>query len=336
MSWILPCCAGRFDRHIHVELPDIEGREQILAVHAGKVKLSADADLALVARSTPSFSGADLENLINESALHAARHGKQAIDQDDLEYARDRIAFGREKKSGSKGMPEEERRMTAFHEAGHALIQEVLPEVDDFHKVTIIPRGRTLGASFSLPNERRSKSTKELLGYICVCYGGRVAEEMFFDDVSNGAVSDINQATGTARRMVFEFGMSDVMGAVRYTQDRQGFSDTESVIAVSETTQRELDMEVKRILDQQLVRARELLESHRDHVTRIAEALLEHETLSAAQVKILLEGGDIGPRKPTVGPKTGTFDLDNKSRLRKVVQLEEAVEESQLSKNLKR
>lgn len=300
---------GRFDRHINVDLPDINGREEILAVHAGKVKLGSEVDLSLVARGTPGFSGADLENLINEAALHAARVEKDFIDQDDLEYARDRVAFGREKKTGSKAMPEEERRITAYHEAGHALIQLLLDECDDLHKVTIIPRGGFLGASFSLPTDKRSVGRKKLLGDICIAFGGRVAEEKWFDDVTAGAKQDIAVATRYARAMVLELGMSDRMGPVRYTIDQVGLAGTETVISAAEGTRNALDEEVRRIIDEQYERSRAIIAEHAGALERIAEALLEYETLSADQVRILVDGGQLEPRKSTVAvakPKTGS------------------------------
>ena len=291
---------GRFDRHIQVDLPDITGREEILSVHSGKVKLGSDVDLGLIARGTPGFSGADLENLINEGALHAARHDKDFIEHIDLEYARDRVAFGREKKRGSKTMPEDERRITAYHEAGHALIQMILDECDDLHKVTIIPRGQFLGASMSLPTDRRSIGRKKILGDICVAFGGRICEERWFDDVTAGAKQDISVATRYARAMVFELGMSDKMGPMRYTTDHEGFGGTESVIAVSEDTRRELDQEVRALLESQYQRAENLIEKHAEELKKLAETLLEYETLTADQVRIIVEGGSLEPRVSSV------------------------------------
>ncbi|MFW5860354.1 MAG: ATP-dependent zinc metalloprotease FtsH [Planctomycetota bacterium] len=290
---------GRFDRHIHVDLPDITGREEILQVHSGKVKLGPDVELATVARGTPGFSGADLENLINESALHAARHNQSCIHQLDLEYARDRVAFGREKKRGSKAVPEEERRMTAFHEAGHAIIQQLLPEVDDLHKVTIVPRRGMGGATFSLPDDRRSIGRRKMLGMICVAMGGRAAERRFCDDITAGARQDIAQATDLARKMVLEYGMSEKLGPMRYTTDVQGLAGPEQSIDVSESTRHEIDREVRQLLDSQEERAEGILGQHHDVMVKLSDALLEHETLTAIQVQILLEGGQIEPRTPT-------------------------------------
>jgi cell division protease FtsH len=292
---------GRFDRHIYVNLPDIAGREQILNVHAGKVKLDPSCLLTTVARGTPGFSGADLESLINEAALNAARHEQETIQNKDLEYARDRVAFGRERKAGSRAMPEQERRITAYHEAGHTLLQVLVEGADELHKVTIIPRGRALGATMHLPNEdRHTHSRKKILGDICVLYGGRLAEELFCGDITTGASNDIERATTLARGMVYEWGMSDRMGPMKYTERQENGFGPDAVMAVSAATQRELDQEVRSVLEGEFSRARKLIEEHRDQLERVAAALLEHETLDGAQVKILLEGGELPPRRPTV------------------------------------
>jgi cell division protease FtsH len=290
---------GRFDRHIFVSLPDIAGREQILSVHATKVKLGSDVDLSLIARGTPGFSGADLESLINESALNAARHDQEGITQKDLEYARDRVAFGQEKKSGSRAMPERERVITAYHEAGHALLQVLVEESDDLHKVTIIPRGRSLGSTMFLPNEdRHTHGRRKLQGEICVLFGGRVSEEHFCNEITTGASNDIQRATQLARGMVYEWGMSDKMGPIKYTEDRDGIMGQESVVTVSAQTRRELDEEVRKIIDEQFERAKVLIEGNAPALERVAKALLEHETLDGAQVKMLMAGGEMPPRKP--------------------------------------
>jgi len=290
---------GRFDRHIFVSLPDIAGREQILSVHSTKVKLSADVDLSIIARGTPGFSGADLESLINEGALNAARHDQEGVTQKDLEYARDRVAFGQEKKTGSRAMPERERTITAYHEAGHALLQVVVEEGDDLHKVTIIPRGRSLGSTMFLPTEdRHTHGRRKLLGEICVLFGGRVSEEQFCNEITTGASNDIQRATQLARGMVYEWGMSDKMGPVKYTEDRDSIMGPESVVTVSAQTRRELDEEVRKIIDEQFERARKLITDNAGAVERVAKALLEHETLDGAQVKMLMAGGEMPPRKP--------------------------------------
>jgi cell division protease FtsH len=292
---------GRFDRHIFVSLPDIAGREQILQVHSGKVKMGPDCDLSIIARGTPGFSGADLESLINEAALNAARHDQEQIQHKDLEYARDRVAFGREKKTGSRAMPEKERRITAYHEAGHAILQMLVEEKDDLHKVTIIPRGRALGATMHLPNEdRHTHGKRKLLCDITILFGGRIAEEIFCGDITTGASNDIERATQLARGMVYEWGMSEKMGPLKYTQEHDGLLGHESVVSAGTQTQRELDEEVRSIIDKQYAVAKDIIVTNRDKLERIAQALLEHETLDVSQVKVLMEGGDLPPRRPTV------------------------------------
>jgi len=292
---------GRFDRHIYVDLPDIAGREQILHVHVQKVKVDPAVDLSLVARGTPGFSGADLESLINEAALNAARHELEHVGQKDLDYARDRVAFGREKKSGSRAMPEDERKITAYHEAGHTILQVLMEEADDLHKVTIIPRGRALGATMHLPNQdRHTHSRKKILSDIAVLFGGRIAEEMFCGDITTGASNDIQRATSLARGMVFEWGMSDKMGPMKYTEERDGFMGEESVVSVSAETRRELDQEVRSIIDEQYQRAKKTVEANRDAVERIAIALLEYETLDSPSVMKLIAGEELPPRRPAV------------------------------------
>ncbi len=289
---------GRFDRHIFVSLPDIAGREQILGVHADKVKLGPSVDLSIIARGTPGFSGADLESLINEAALHAARSEQEHINQRDLEYARDRVAFGQEKKTGSRAMPERERVITAWHEAGHALLQVQIEGADDLHKVTIIPRGRALGATMHLPNEdRHTHARSKLLGDMAILFGGRIAEDLFCGDITTGASNDIERATQLARGMVYEWGMSDRMGPVKYTEDRETPMGEERSLPVSADTKRELDQEVRRIIDEQYDRAKKVIEANRGPMERIAKALLEWETLDAAQVKALIAGHELQPRK---------------------------------------
>ena len=292
---------GRFDRHISVSLPDIAGREQILQVHAGKVKIGGDSNLSIIARGTPGFSGADLESLINESALNAARYDQDVIQQKDLEYARDRVAFGREKKTGSRAMPEKERKITAYHEAGHALLQMIVEEKDDLHKVTIIPRGRSLGSTMHLPSEdRHTHGRRKLLCDISILFGGRIAEEMFCGDITTGASNDIERATQLARGLVYEWGMSEKMGPLKYTEERESILGSDSAVSVGNQTRRELDEEVRGIIDAQYQLAKNLIVANRDKVERIAQALLEHETLDLLQVKTLMDGGDLPPRRPTV------------------------------------
>ncbi len=292
---------GRFDRHIYVNLPDIAGREQILQVHAGKVKLAPEVDLTRIARGTPGFSGADLESLINEGALHAARGDQENVTLVDLEYARDRVAFGRERKAGSRAMPEDERRITAYHEAGHALLQLLVDEGDELHKVTIIPRGRALGSTMHLPNQdRHTHGRRKLMGEICVLFGGRIAEGIFCGDVTTGASNDIQRATQLARGMVYEWGMSEKMGPIKYTEDHDSMLGHESVVAAGVETRRELDQEVRSIIDAQYQRAVDTITQHREALERIAQALLEHETLDGDQVQRLVNGETMPPRQSTV------------------------------------
>jgi cell division protease FtsH len=295
---------GRFDRHIFVDLPDIKGREQILSVHTKRITIDRTVDLEVIARGTPGFSGADLESLVNESALHAARKNRSKVSMRDLEYARDRVAFGREKKGRSKHMPVEEKRITAFHEAGHAVVQLLQPECDELHKVSIIPRGRALGMTMGLPKERYSKSKRELLADLRVLYGGRIAEEVFCDDITTGASNDIERATMLVRGMVYEWGMSDNMGPLKYTEEHQGWTGQESMLAVSEDTRRELDDEVRRIIDSCYSEARQLVRQNRDRIERLTQALLEWETLSAEQIHRLMEGEDIGRRPSQLDSNT--------------------------------
>ncbi len=292
---------GRFDRHIFVSLPDIAGREQILGVHSGKVKMGPNCNLSIIARGTPGFSGADLESLINEAALNAARFDQEIVMHKDLEYARDRVAFGQEKKTGSRAMPEKERKITAYHEAGHAILQMIVEEKDDLHKVTIIPRGRSLGSTMHLPTEdRHTHGKRKLLCDISILFGGRIAEETFCGDITTGASNDIERATHLARGMVYEWGMSDKMGPLKYTEDHDGLMGHESVVTAGNQTRRELDEEVRSIIDTQYALAKDLILANRDKLVRIAEALLEHETLDAIQVKHLMDGGEMPPRRPTV------------------------------------
>ncbi len=286
---------GRFDRQIVIDMPDVKGREAILRVHARKVKLQPHIDLQKIARATAGFSGADLAALINEAAILAAMKGKEAVDMGDLEEARDRVKWGREKRS--RAMEEEDRRVTAYHEAGHALVSSLIPGLDPVHKVTIVSRGMALGATMSLPERddyhlRRNK----LLGMIAMCYGGRLAEEMVFADVSAGAQNDIEKATHLAKVMVCELGMSEKVGPVKYTLDQENpFLGREFRMSadVSQPTLELIDREVRAILDGQYKRARELLVAHRSQLDAIADGLLKHETLSGDEVGAVLRGDNL-------------------------------------------
>ncbi len=278
---------GRFDRHVYVDLPDIRGREEILRVHAVKVKLAEKVDLAHIARITTGCSGAQLANLLNEAALLAARRDKKEIDTVDIEEANDKIAFGAERR---KLMDEEDRRSTAYHEAGHAIIQALLDDANlKLHKVTIIPRGRALGmAMFKPGKEVVGHSKTHLLNRVCVAMAGRIGEEVATGDFSNGASMDIKQATRIARMMVCDWGMSS-LGPVAFSEERE----PAFVHAYSDETARRIDAEVSRIVEEQFARARELVSGHADAHRKIAEALLEFETLDAVHVHEIITHGAI-------------------------------------------
>ncbi len=290
---------GRFDRQVTVSLPDVKGREEILKVHAKKVKLAEAADLGVLARGTPGYSGAELANLLNEAALLAARKGLKAISQRELEEARDKVRWGKERRS--MAMSEREKISTAWHEAGHALINVLLEHTHPLHKVTIIPRGPYLGATMYLPEgDKYSTQQKEALDLLAVTMGGRIAEEMFTNDISNGASGDIRQATQLARRMVCEWGMSS-LGMISFSESNDYVflgRDMGRPREYSESTAQQIDAEVKRIIDEAYGRAKTVLEAHREHVEKIAKALLEFETLDASHIKEILEFGEI--RNPPI------------------------------------
>lgn len=300
---------GRFDRQVTVSLPDVKGREEILRVHAKKVKLDASVDLSTLARGTPGFSGAELANIMNEAALLAARRGLKAITQAELEEARDKVRWGKERRS--MAMSEKEKISTAWHEAGHALLNVLLEHTHPLHKVTIIPRGPYLGATMYLPEgDKYSTQQKEALDSLVVIMGGRIAEQMFTDDISNGAAGDIRQATQLARKMVCEWGMSR-LGMISFTEDNDYvFLGREMGRSreYSEATAQAIDAEVKRLIDEAYARAYELLTSHRREVELIAKALLEYETLEGSHIKELIETGKISnppknvPKPPPLPP----------------------------------
>ena len=278
---------GRFDRRIVVDLPDLEGRLQILKVHARKVKMASSVELSSVAKGTAGFSGADLANLINEAALLAAGQDKKAVNIEDLEEARDKVRWGKERKS--RKMSEKEQRLTAYHEAGHTLVGLYCEHATPLHKVTIMPRGNAyLGATMYLPeNDQYTQSRSELLDAICVSIGGRLAEEIEFGEITNGAASDIKHATSVARRMVRDWGMSDEMGFMKYSHDDNdgGYQFQNEY---SETTGNMIDAEVRGIIDDQFERAKKILIDHRDQLTLLSETLLKKETMTAYEVKKLL------------------------------------------------
>jgi cell division protease FtsH len=283
---------GRFDRQVVVPRPDIKGRSKILKVHSRKIPLSPDVDMDVVAKGTPGFSGADLANLINEAALLAARANKEQVEMADLESAKDKVMMGAERRS--LVITEKEKNVTAYHEAGHAVVAFYLPDADPVHKVTIIPRGRALGVTMYLPAEEKyNESRSGLETIICTLLGGRVAEELVFDEITSGASNDIERVTGIARKMVCEWGMSDKVGPLAYGEkEGEVFlgRDLGHMKNYSESMAEEIDGEIRRIVQKGYERTRQILSEHKDGLTRVAEALLEKETLDAAEVRYLVTG----------------------------------------------
>lgn len=302
---------GRFDRQIMIDLPDLHGREEILKVHAKKLKLADDLDLSVVARNTPGFSGADLANLLNEGALIAARYNKKVVDRYDIEEARDKIAYGRERR---KLMDDDDKRRTAFHEAGHALVQAV---VDDghlpLHKVTIIPRGQALGLTMMLPKKDiLGQSRKHLLNQICCAMAGRLGEELETNDFSNGASSDIKQATKIARHMVCDWGMSD-LGPVALGENQEQLFLAKEITRTqnySEATAQRIDEAIREIVQGQYERARSIIEEKREALTTIAQALLEFETLEGKHVHEIIEHGQIQSSVESIKDQADSYDED--------------------------
>ena len=293
---------GRFDRQVHVGLPDIRGREQILQVHMRKVPIDPDVDAAVLARGTPGFSGADLANLVNESALFAARRNKRAVDMKDFEDAKDKIYMGPERKSAV--MREEERRNTAYHESGHAVVAKVLHKADPVHKVTIMPRGMALGVTWQLPEFDRVNLYKDrMLEELAILFGGRAAEELFLHSMSTGASNDFERATKMARDMVTRYGMSDSLGTMVYVDtESESIFGRNSTKTVSELTQQKVDAEIRSLIDSQYALARSILEQNRDKVEAMVAALLEWETIDAGQITDIMEGRP--PRIPPPPPAT--------------------------------
>src|SRR4249919_860376 len=297
---------GRFDRQVVVPLPDIRGREEILKVHMRKVPLAPDVKPDIIARGTPGFSGADLANLVNEAALFAARQSKRLVDMDDFERAKDKIIMGAERRS--MVMPEEERRNTAYHESGHAIVARLLPKTDPVHKVTIIPRGRALGVTMQLTVEDRYSYNRDfLLNNIAVLFGGRIAEELFMNQMTTGASNDFKRATEMARRMVTEWGMTDALGPMVYGENEGEVFLGRQVTThqnMSEDTMRAVDKEVRSIIDGQYALARRLLEENRDKVEVMTKCLLEWETIDTNQIEDIMNGRPPRPPKPiAVVPK---------------------------------
>jgi cell division protease FtsH len=301
---------GRFDRQVTVNLPDVKGREEILKVHSKKVKLGEQADISKIARGTPGFSGAELANLINEAALLAARRSLKSIGTAELEEARDKVRWGRERRS--LALSEKEKENTAYHEAGHAILIEVLENTEPLHKVTIIPRGPSLGSTMWLPLEDKFTHRKfELLDDLVVAMGGRVAEEIKFGNVTNGAMGDIRQATTLSRKMVCAWGMSDKLGMVEYGDEEGAVflaRDISRSRNYSEHTAQMIDEEVKRLIDEAYAKAMSLLTQHRDKLDAIAVALLEYETLDGEHIKEIMKTGRLdnpprsGMKPPTPPP----------------------------------
>jgi cell division protease FtsH len=292
---------GRFDRQVTVNLPDVRGREAILKVHAKNVKLAPSVDLSVIARGTPGYSGAELANLLNEAALLAASENKKAVNMEELEEARDKVRWGRERRS--LAMTDEEKKFTAWHEAGHALVNVLLQHTHPLHKVTIIPRGQSLGSTMSLPKtDVLNRRRKEMLDMIAVTMAGRIAEEIVSGDISSGAAGDIQQATNMTRAMVMQWGMSDRLGMVQYGDDDEYiFLGREMARAkvYSEFTAQEIDGEVKKIIDAAYKNAKDLISSNLDKLELIAKSLLEYETLDGAQVEQIVRTGVFTPPPPT-------------------------------------
>jgi len=309
---------GRFDRQVYVSLPDIRGREQILNVHMRKIPVGQDVEPAVIARGTPGMSGADLANLTNEAALMAARRNARVVEMQDFEKAKDKILMGPERKS--MVMPEDERKNTAYHEAGHALIGKLLPKCDPVHKVTIIPRGRALGVTMSLPEKDRYSYDKEyMLNQISMLFGGRIAEEVFMNQMTTGASNDFERATQIARDMVMRYGMTEALGPMVYAENEGevflGRSVTKTT-HMSESTMQKVDSEVRKIIDDQYNLARRLITENADKMHAMAKALLEWETIEIEQIDDIMQGRpprppkDWTPRTPPSGDGSGGAPLN--------------------------
>ena len=289
---------GRFDRQVVVPLPDLNGRVKILKIHAKKVQIGPDVDFERLARQTPMFSGAEIEALINEAAISASMQEKEHVEMVDLEEARDKVRWGRAKKS--RVVDEHDREMTAYHESGHALVQFMLKEADPLHKVSIIPRGPFGGATFALPEkDRMYYSRKYCMAQMQVCFGGRIAEEIFFEDITSGASSDIMQATSMAKEMVLSWGMGKDLGPINYGSEPGGEMFFPGMRPeYSEKTSELIDQEVRKLIDEAYSSAHKLIENHKEQLDNLAKALLKYETLDVVDVKIIMEGGVLD--KPTV------------------------------------
>ncbi len=306
---------GRFDRQVVVPLPDIRGREQILMVHMRKVPVAPDVQADILARGTPGMSGADLANLVNESALFAARANKRLVDMLDFERAKDKIMMGAERKS--MVMPERERKNTAYHESGHAVVARLMIRTDPVHKVTIIPRGRALGVTMQLPQEDRySMDREQILQNISVLFGGRIAEEIFMGQMTTGASNDFERATEMARRMVTQWGMSDELGPMIYGENEGEIFLGRSITThknLSEETMQKVDAAIRKIIDERYAVARKLIEDNRDKVEAMAQTLLEWETIDADQITDIMDGKPPRPPKPASPPPASTPPDDTPS-----------------------
>ena len=323
---------GRFDRQVVVPLPDVRGRDQILKVHMRKVPVAPNVDAHVLARGTPGFSGADLANLVNEAALFAARRNGRTVDMVDFEKAKDKIIMGAERRSIV--MPEEERRNTAYHESGHAVVARCLPKTDPVHKVTIIPRGRALGVTMQLPEgDRYSMDKERLLNTIAVLFGGRIAEEIFMHQMTTGASNDFERATAIARDIVTRYGMTESLGPMVYADNEGevflGRSVTKTT-NMSEATMQKVDAEIRKIIDEQYAVARKILEDNREKVEVMTKALLEWETIDFDQIEDIMagrkprpphvpdapsdsNGSDAAPGAPSAGVKSGEDDAAGNS-----------------------
>jgi cell division protease FtsH len=313
---------GRFDRQVVVPLPDVRGREQILKVHMRKVPIDDDVKASIIARSTPGFSGADLANLVNEAALFAARANKRLVDMDDLEKAKDKIMMGAERRS--MVMSDDEKKLTAYHEAGHAIVGRLMPSHDPVYKVSIIPRGRALGVTMFLPEQDRYSHSKEFLeSQICSLFGGRIAEELIFgpDKVTTGASNDIMRSTELARNMVTKWGLSDKLGPLTYSDEQEEVFLGHSVAqhkAVSDETAHDIDSEIRTIIDRAYGRAEQILKDNLDKLHVMAKALIKYETIDSEQINDIMSGKD--PRPPSdwddseqgTPPPSGTADTGDK------------------------
>jgi cell division protease FtsH len=290
---------GRFDRQINVPLPDVKGRFEILQIYAAKIKGGPDVDLHRLARGTPMFSGADLEAMVNEAAIAATMAEKEFVEQADLEEARDKVRWGRARKS--RAIDEKENENTAYHEAGHAFVQIMLPDADPLHKVSIIPRGSMLGATFALPEkDRHTFSRRYLKAELALCFGGQLAEDIFCHDISSGAQADIAQATAIARKMILDWGMSARLGPINFnSEERPGVPIEFGTKPYSDKTSELIDEEVRALIDEGCQTARKILESNQDIMHRLAAALMKYETLSAEEVRQIVDGKTLD--KPTVG-----------------------------------